>query len=98
MANKRHKNRLMKKYFWRLGYVEARIEVMPEEPTFRRHLELVALGCASLIGPWNKHFFRSIHERPDRRHCHYEADIKLKQSIVSPATQDQRSARIETRP
>jgi hypothetical protein len=25
MANKRHKNRLMKKYFWRLGCVEARI-------------------------------------------------------------------------
>jgi hypothetical protein len=68
MANKRRKNRLMKKYFWRLGCVEARIRSDARRadvpPALRAGSinDVAECGCASLIGPWNKHFFRAIHE------------------------------------
>jgi hypothetical protein len=62
MANKRRKNRLMKKHFWRLGCVETRIRSdarradLPPAPRAGSINDVAECGCASLIGPWNKHF------------------------------------------
>jgi hypothetical protein len=57
MANKRRKNRLMKKYFWRLGCVEARIRSDARRadlpPALRAGSidDVAECGFASLIGP-----------------------------------------------
>ena len=56
------------KVFLAFGLVEARIRSdarradLPPALRAGSMNDVAECGCASLIGPWNKHFFRAIHE------------------------------------